>query len=85
MGTLKGQNLRICVFDTTAEKYKVIGMATGCTVTLTNNTDDASTKDDVGMASKPTTTSKGWSMSCDSLNVADAAPQGLCVSFGLYL
>ena len=25
------------------------------------------------MASKPTTTSKGWSMSCDSLNVADAA------------
>lgn len=73
MGTLKGQNLRICVFDTTAEKYKVIGMATGCTVTLTNNTDDASTKDDVGMASKPTTTSKGWSMSCDSLNVADAA------------
>ena len=73
MGTLKGQNLRICVFDSTAEKYKVIGMATGCTVTLTNNTDDASTKDDVGMASKPTTTSKGWSMSCDSLNVADAA------------
>ena len=73
MGTLKGQNLRICVFDTTAEKYKVIGMATGCTVTLTNNTDDASTKDDVGMASKPTTTSKGLSMSGDSLNVADAA------------
>ena len=73
MGTLKGQNFRICIFDTTAEKYKVIGMATGCTVTLTNNTDDASHKDIVGAASMPTVTSKSWQVSCDSLNVADAA------------
>ena len=47
--TLKGQNFRILTFDTTAEKFKVIGMATGCTVNLTNNTDDSNTKDDVGM------------------------------------
>ena len=73
MGTLKGQNFRICIFDTTAEKYKVIGMATGCTVTLTNNTDDASHKDIVGAAAMPTVTSKSWQVSCDSLNVADAA------------
>ena len=73
MATLKGQNFRICIYDTTATKYKVIGMATGCTVTLTNNTESAATKDDVGMADKPTTTSKGWQVSCDSLNVADAA------------
>ena len=73
MGTLKGQNFRICIFDATAEKYKVIGMATGCTVTLTNNTDDASHKDIVGAASMPTVTSKSWQVSCDSLNVADAA------------
>jgi len=73
MGTLKGQNFRICIFDATAEKYKVIGMATGCTVTLTNNTDDASHKDIVGAASMPTVTSKSWQGSCDSLNVADAA------------
>ena len=73
MATLKGQNFRICIFDTTAEKYKVIGMATGCTVTLTNNTESSATKDDVGMADKPVTTSKGWQVSCDSLNVADAA------------
>ena len=73
MGTLKGQNFRICIFDSTAEKYKVIGMATGCTVTLTNNTDDASHKDIVGAASMPTVTSKSWQVSCDSLNVADAA------------
>ena len=73
MGTLKGQNFRICIFDSTAEKYKVIGMATGCTVTQTNNTDDASHKDIVGAASMPTVTSKSWQVSCDSLNVADAA------------
>lgn len=73
MGTLKGQNFRICIFDSAAEKYKVIGMATGCTVTLRNNTDDASHKDIVGAASMPTVTSKSWQVSCDSLNVADAA------------
>ena len=73
MGTLKGQNFRICVYDTTAEKYKVVGMSTGCTVTLTNNTDESNTKDDVGLASKPVTISKSWQVSCESLNVADAA------------
>lgn len=73
MPTLKGQNFRICIFDTTASKYKVIGMATGCTVTLTNNTDDASHKDIVGAAAMPTVVSKSWSVSCDSLDVADAA------------
>lgn len=73
MATLKGQNFRICIFDSTAEKYKVIGMATGCTVTLNNNTDDASHKDIVGAAAMPTVVSKSWQVSCDSLNVADAA------------
>lgn len=73
MATLQGQNLRIGVFDTTAEKFKVIGMATGCTVTLTNNTENSSTKDDVGKASKPVTISKGWGISCDSLSVSDTA------------
>ena len=73
MATLKGQNFRICVFDTTASKYKVIGMATGCTMNLTNNTDNGTHKDIVGAADMPQTVSKSWSVSCDSLNVADAA------------
>ena len=73
MGTLKGQNFRICIFDSTAEKYKVIGMSSGCTVTLTNNTDDGSHKDIVDAAAMPTVISKSWQVSCDSLNVADAA------------
>ena len=67
MATLKGQNLRILIGDS------CVAMATNCTITLTGNTDDASTKDDTGMASKPTITSKSWSVSVESLSVADAA------------
>ena len=73
MATLKGQNFRICIYDTTAAKFKVIGMATGCTVTLTNNTEDANHKDITGLAAMPVTTSKSWQVSVDSLNVADTA------------
>lgn len=73
MATLKGQNVRICIYDTTASKYKVIGMSTGCTITLTNNVDNSSHKDVVGMASMPVTTSKSWQVSVESLNVGDTA------------
>ena len=52
-------------------KWQCIGMATNCTVNLTNNTEDASHKDIVGMAALPTTTSQSWSVQVDSLNVAD--------------
>ena len=48
-------------------------MSTGCTITLTNNTDNGSHKDIVGMAPMPVTTSKSWQVSVDSLNVADTA------------
>lgn len=73
MATLKGQNLRIGIYNETAEKYNVIAMATNCVVTLTNNTEDASHKDIVGLASMPTTTSKSWGIQCDSLDILDAA------------
>ena len=73
MGTLKGQNVRICIWDATAEKYRVIGMSTGCQITLTNNTDNSSHKDIVGLAAMPVTTTKSWQVSVDSLNVADTA------------
>lgn len=73
MATLKGQNVRICIYDSTAGKYRVIGMSTGCTITLTNNTDNSSHKDIVGMAPMPVTTSKSWQVSVDSLNVSDTA------------
>ena len=72
MATLKGQNFRILAqLDGTS--VSVIGMATNCTVTLTNNTEDANTKDDVGLAAKPEVISKAWSVQVDSLNVVNTA------------
>ena len=56
---------------TQSTKWKCVGMATNCTVTLTNNTEDASTKDDIGIAAKPTMTSQSWSVQVDSLDVSD--------------
>jgi predicted secreted protein len=75
MATLRGENVRICIWDSTLSTpaYKVIGMSTGCTITLTNNTDNSSHKDVVGMAAMPVTTSKSWQVSVDSLNVSDTA------------
>lgn len=73
MATLKGQNFRILTYDSTASKFKVVGMATSCTVNLNTNTDDGGTKDDVGMAQKPNVTSKSWQVSVESLNVSDVA------------
>ena len=70
---LKGQNFRILTYDSFAQKFKCVGMATNCTVTLTNNTEDASHKDVVDMAAMPTMTSQGWSVSVESLDVSDAA------------
>lgn len=70
---LKGQNFRILVYDTTASKFKCVGMATSCSITHGTNTDDGGTKDDVGMAAKPVVVSQNWSVQVESLNVADAA------------
>ena len=72
MATLKGQNFRILTLSQGhLDGYKCIGMATNCTVTLTNNTDQANTKDDVGIAAKPVTTSKSWQVQVESLDVSD--------------
>lgn len=48
-------------------------MSTGCTITLTNNTDNSSHKDIVGMAAMPVTISKSWQVTVDSLDVSDTA------------
>jgi hypothetical protein len=65
MASLKGQNLR--VFNGTA----VIAQATSCQITLNTTTYDTNSKDDVGMAAKPTVTSKNWQVQVDSLDVSD--------------
>lgn len=72
MATLKGQNLRIAIQDS-GNNWKCVAMATSCTINLTANTDEASTKDDTGMASKPEVTSRIGQVSVESLSVADVA------------
>lgn len=67
MPTLKGQNFRVFLGES------VVAKSTNCTITLTGNTEDASTKDDIGMASKPEVVSKSWSVSVESLDVTDTA------------
>ena len=71
MATLKGQNIRILLQEGT--KFKVVGKSTNCTVTLTGNNEDTSTKDDEALASKPEITSKSWSAQVESLDVTDSA------------
>ena len=73
MDPLKGQNLRILASSFDSSSWACIGMSTTCTITFTNNTDDASTKDDVGLSTKPEVVSKAWSVQVDSLNVLNAA------------
>jgi hypothetical protein len=71
MATLKGQHLRILLLD--GDKFKVVGKSTNATITLTGNSDDVSTKDDVILFSKPEITSKSWSVQVESLDVTDTA------------
>ena len=70
MTTLKGQNIRILV-PGDDNKFEVVGKSTNATITLTGNTEDASTKDDVAMAAKPEVVSKSWSVSVESLDVTN--------------
>ena len=71
MATLKGQNIRILLQKGT--KFQVVGMSTNATITLTGNSEEASTKDSVGLSSKPVITSKSWSVQVESLDVTDTA------------
>lgn len=71
MATLKGKNFRILTYDATASKYKVVGMATSCTVTHQSNTENANHKDIVGIAQMPTVVSQSCNISVESLSVAD--------------
>lgn len=64
---LKGQNFRILIQN--RNQLRCVGMATNCTVTLTNNTEQAETKDDTGLAAKPTMVSQSWQVQVDSLEM----------------
>lgn len=68
---LRGKNFRVLTYDTTAAKFKVVGMSTNCTVTHQSNTENANHKDIVGIAQMPTVVSQSCNISVDSLNVTD--------------
>ena len=72
METLKGKNFRVLTFDETGEKWIVLCMSTSCTVTLNTNQGDGTTKEDIGLATKPTVVSKSWQVNVSALNVSDA-------------
>ena len=65
MAILYGQNLRVLVGTT------CVSQATNCQITLNTNTEETSTKDDVGLSSRPTVTSKSWQIQVDSLDISD--------------
>ena len=72
MATLKGQNFRVGYFSPDPGVDPVlVGMSTGCTINLTNNTEEASHKDVVGMAAMPEVVSQAFSIQVDSLDVRD--------------
>lgn len=73
MATLKGQNFRILLYDATSEKFKVVGMATECTVQLTAQTEEATHKDVVGAAQIPVVTRQSWTVNVNSLQTSDMA------------
>lgn len=72
MRTLKGQNFRVLVYNSTTSSWDVVAMSTSCQITRTGNTEEASTKDVLGMASAPTIVSKSWGVTVETLNVLDA-------------
>lgn len=65
MSKIKGQNLRVFIGGA------VVAEATNCSITLTNNMEDTSTKDNVGMFNQETIASKSWSVQVDTLNVTN--------------
>lgn len=72
---LNGQNFRILILDSSdpnSPAFKCIGMSQSCSINLNANSEESSTKDDVSGAAKPEVTSNTWSVSVESLNVADA-------------
>lgn len=70
MGVIKGQNLRITVGG------KFVAFATNCTVHVSLNLEESSTKDSTNNFTEQTPTGVSWDMSCDALYSVDADTSG---------
>lgn len=65
MSKINGQNLRVFIGGA------VVAEATNCQIQLTNNMEDSSTKDSVGMFNQETIATKSWQITIDTLNVTN--------------
>lgn len=72
MARLQGQNFRVLHQDPVSGKFLCYGMSTNCSINRSTNTDDATTKDDLGMASKPTASSQSAQISVETLTIGNA-------------
>ena len=71
MGVIKGQNLRILLGG------KCVAFATSCTVHVSLNLEESSTKDSTNNFTEQTPTGISWDMSCDALYSVDADATGV--------
>jgi hypothetical protein len=71
MGVIKGQNLRVLIGG------KCVAFATSCTVHVSLNLEDSSTKDSTNNFTEQLPTGISWDMSCDALYSVDADATGV--------
>ena len=71
MGVIKGQNLRLLIGG------KCVAFATSCTVHVSLNLEESSTKDSTNNLTEQTPTGISWDMSCDALYSVDADATGV--------
>ena len=70
--TFQGQHLRLLQQDPVSGKFRCFGMSTNASINQSSNTDDATTKDVIGMASMPTVTTKSAQISVETLTISNA-------------
>ena len=70
MGVIKGQNLRILLGG------KCVAFATSCTVHVSLNLEESSTKDSTNNFTEQSPTGISWDMSCDALYSVDTDATG---------
>lgn len=71
MGVIKGQNLRLLIGG------KCVAFSTSCTVHVSLNLEESSTKDSTNNFTEQSPTGISWDMSCDALYSVDADATGV--------
>lgn len=75
MGKIKGQNFRALVGGS------VVSEATNCSITITGNTEDTSTKDSEGLFTQETVVSTAWQVQVEGYDASPGTVQALVTTF----